>query len=600
MRRGFLALFLLCFGLPLYAAETLPNGGKDLFPGDAFGAFTMVGNEAAKGAFEKVAVTDGPVTEAWRLTTKEDVTTSWNLQIVAPCPVPVSTGDTLYAEFYIRSVSGGNESAEGHSGFIFEFIGEPWTKSAEIDLAAGREWKKVQIPFAVKVSTGAKGSQIGFRMGYPKQVIEIGGLRLVQYGSKVKVADLPKSQATYAGREEGAAWRKEALDRIERLRKGDVRVKVVDGQGRPVEGAKVTLKLQRQRFAWGTCAPAQRLASDDPDNQTLREQILNNFNEVVFENDLKWPFWERGKNAEWGFDNRWVDASLKFLKENHLSVRGHNLVWPSWRNLPPSLKDLSGDKAALAEAIHKHILEEAGAYKGQLVDWDVVNEPFAEHDVLDLLGKDVMVDWFKWAHEADPAAKLYLNEYGIFSGGGMDKTHQDDFFTNLSMLKAKGAPIGGLGIQSHLGGTYTPPQKLLAILDRFGSLGLSIKITEMDMDQPDPPLAYDYMRDYLIAIFSHPAVEGFLMWGFWDGAHWHQDAPLFTKDWTLKPTGKAYRDLVRGAWWTDGTGATDATGSYVFRGIQGDYQLKVKGKGGKAELSLALPPGGVDVPVTLK
>jgi endo-1,4-beta-xylanase len=230
----------------------------------------------------------------------------------------------------------------------------------------------------------------------------------------------------------------------------------------------------------------------------------------------------------------------------------------------------------------------------------VVNEPFAEHDLLDILGKDAMVDWFTWAHEADPSAKLFLNEYGIFSGGGMDKTHQDDFFNNLSFLKAKGAPIGGLGIQSHLGQSYTAPERMLAILDRFASLGLSIKITEMDLLQPDKDLAYDYMRDYLIALFSHSAVDGMLMWGFWDGAHWNKDAPLFTQDWELKPVGKAYQELVRGTWWTDGEGVTDEKGSYRFRGIQGDYQVKVSGKGGKWEKALSLPLEGQNVSVTLK
>jgi hypothetical protein len=131
-------------------------------------------------------------------------------------------------------------------------------------------------------------------------------------------------------------------------------------------------------------------------------------------------------------------------------------------------------------------------------------------------------------------------------------------------------------------------------------LGLSIKITEMDLEVPDPALAYDYMRDYLITLFSHPAVEGMLMWGFWDGAHWHSDAPLFTKDWELKPTGKAYKELVRGVWWTDGEGVTDAGGVYVFRGIQGDYQMKVSSKAGKKETLVSIQPGGGACSVTLK
>lgn len=601
MKKTFLGvLFFLALGFPAWAVDELPAGGTPVFKGDALASFSLVGSETAKGAIEKVPAEGQPFQNVWRLSTKEDIGTSWNLQVVAPCPIPVGTGDVLYAEFWMRSVSGGAESAEGRSGFIFEFVGDPWTKSAEVDLAAGREWKRYQIPFEVKVPTGAKGSQIGFRMGFPKQAVEIGGFKLLHYGQKVKLSALPKTKATYPGREADAPWRKAALDRIEKIRKSNLRVTVVDGKGQPVAGAKVKLKMLRQRFAWGTCVPAQRLAGDDPDNVTLREELPKYFNQVVFENDLKWPFWERGKNAEWGFNNQWVETSLKFLKEQGITARGHNLVWPSWRNLPADLKSLQNNKEELAEAIHQHIQEEAGAYKGRLVDWDVVNEPYTEHDLLDVLGRDAMVDWFKWAHEADPGAKLFLNEYGVFSGGGMDKAHQDDFFNNLVFLKEKGAPIGGLGIQSHLGSSFTPPERLLAILDRFGTLGLSIKITEMDMEQPEPALAYDYMKDYLIAVFSHPAVDGMLMWGFWDGAHWNHDAPLFTKDWELKPSGKAFKELVRGAWWTDGEGVTDEKGAFVFRGIQGDYQLQVKAKAGKKEQAVSVRPGTNDCPVTLK
>jgi GH35 family endo-1,4-beta-xylanase len=600
MRSFVLGLVLALAAATGWTADHLPGGGKPVFSGDAWSAFELVGNDKDKGAAEKVAVTGQPFTSAWHLTTKAAVGKSWNLQFIAPCPISVGVGDVLYAEFYLRSVSGGAETAEGHSGFVFEQSGDPWTKSAEVDVVAGRDWKKFQIPFEVHLSTGEKGSHICFRLGFDPQTIEIGGFQLLDYGTKVKISDLPKTKATYQGREPDAPWRKAALDRIEKIRKSDLRISVVDASGRPVPDAKVKLKMLKQRFVWGTAAQAQRLAGENPDDVQYKEEIPKWFNQIVFENDLKWPFWENGKEAQGGFNNQWVEDSFKFLKANGMTIRGHNLVWPSWRNLPGRLRDLQNDKVALAEAVHKHILEEAGLYKGRLADWDVINEPYAEHDLLDLLGRDVMVDWFKWAHEADPTAKLYLNEYGIFSGGGLDRDHQEDFFKNLTFLKEKGAPIDGLGIQSHLGSTLTPPERLLALLDRFGSLGLSIKITELDFDDPEPGLAYDYMRDYLIVLFSHPAVVGMMMWGFWDGAHWHGEAPLFTKDWELKPAGKAFKDLVRGTWWTDGEGKTDAAGVFVFRGIQGDYQLQVNGKGGKSERLVSIQPGDHPCPVTLK
>jgi hypothetical protein len=90
------------------------------------------------------------------------------------------------------------------------------------------------------------------------------------------------------------------------------------------------------------------------------------------------------------------------------------------------------------------------------------------------------------------------------------------------------------------------------------------------------------------------------MWGFWDGAHWQSKAPLFTKDWELKPAGKAYRDLVLGQWWGRGEGKTGSDGVFNFRGTQGDYELSVDGKGGKALSELSILPEGTAVTVTLK
>jgi endo-1,4-beta-xylanase len=588
---------LLALAASAAPAQSIPQGGLPVFPGDPLAALVLVGNQTALGKAELVPVT-GPLpagatfTQALRLTTTAQAESAWSVQVAAPCPVKVGLEETLYVDFWIRSVSGGTESAEGRTIFCFEKNGDPWTKSAESDVTAGRDWKHFYLPFNAALPTPEGGSHICFRMGFAPQTIELAGMRLLHYGQAVDLAKFPKMVVTYAGREKDASWRQEALARIEKIRKADLRVVVVGKDGKPKSGISVEAKMLRHRFYWGTAVQAQRLAGNGQDGEQYKDEIPKWFNHVVFENDLKWPFWEPGLTAQSGWNQTWVDESLKWLAENHLTVRGHNLVWPSWRNSPTRLQALKGDKEGLRKAIREHVLQEAGYFKGKLTDWDAINEPYAEHDFMDLLGPGLMVDIFKWAHEADPKAKLYLNEYGIFSGGGADKGHQDSFFNNLTYLKEQGAPIGGLGIQSHLGTTLTPPQTLLSLLDRFGTLGLDIQITEFDIE-PDPDVAYDYMRDYLTVVFSHPKVVGMLMWGFWDGAHWHNAAPIFTKDWELKPTGKAYRDLVLGAWWTNAKGKTGDDGIYSVRGFQGDYSLKV---GGKTQ-EISLSPGGSAVTV---
>ena len=98
-------------------------------------------------------------------------------------------------------------------------------------------------------------------------------------------------------------------------------------------------------------------------------------------------------------------------------MRGHNLVWPSWRNANVrAAVDAKGDPAALAKVIIDHITETTTAFRGRLVDWDVINETFTNHDFMDILGRHAMVDWFKAARAGDPTAKLYINDFAILEG----------------------------------------------------------------------------------------------------------------------------------------------------------------------------------------
>jgi GH35 family endo-1,4-beta-xylanase len=203
----------------------------------------------------------------------------------------------------------------------------------------------------------------------------------------------------------------------------------------------------------------------------------------------------------------------------------------------------------------------------------VVNEPYTNHYLMDLLGRGVMIDWYRLARQADPSCKLYLNDFGIIDGGGLDIKHQDNFFSNIQFLRDSGAPIDGIGIQSHFGGILTDPARVLQIFDRFSQLGLPIESTELTINSDDRELQSDYMRDYLTAAFSHPNVRGIMLWGFWEKRHWRPQSALFAANWELRPIGKAWIDLVHRQWWTDKIASTNSDGQVFVRGFLGDYEI---------------------------
>ena len=144
-------------------------------------------------------------------------------------------------------------------------------------------------------------------------------------------------------------------------------------------------------------------------------------------------------------------------------------------------------------------------------------------------------------------------------------------------MKRGGAPIGGIGFQCHFGGGVVPPARVLSGLDRFGKFGLPIAITELDVNADDEGFQADYLRDFHLAAFSHPSVDSIIQWGFWEGRHWLPKAALWRRDWSLKPSGKAWLDLVHKAWKTDVQLKTGRDGVASVRGFLGMYFVDVNG-----------------------
>ncbi len=99
-------------------------------------------------------------------------------------------------------------------------------------------------------------------------------------------------------------------------------------------------------------------------------------------------------------------------------------------------------------------------------------------------------------------------------------------------------------------------------------------MTEFDINIADEDAQAQYTRDFMTAVFSHPSVTGFLMWGFWEGRHWLPSGAMFRRNWSIKPNGEAYKELVFREWWTDVEGVTGEDGIYRTRGFLGEYDVE--------------------------
>ncbi|WP_436234521.1 fibronectin type III domain-containing protein [Paenibacillus sp. LjRoot153] len=527
---------------------------------------------AAYGTVANSTVEWQAFTEALRFTTNVQPASTYLLQYVLPIEASIEKDDVILATFYARTLRSTVETAEGTVALVMEKRGN-FEKSITETLTVPTQWKKFLVPIKAALLMEVNTPQIAFRLGYKPQEIEIANLKVVNYKKAVTFDSLPSTPVIYEGMEEDAPWRAEANQRIEQIRKGDMQVEVKDTDGHPVEGASVQVKMTKHDFKFGTAVNSTMINGTDANAETYRTKLKENFNSVVMENEMKWQWWEQDRNRTVNLYN-WLGA-------NHFDIRGHALLWDGSTRLPADIPGLVSNKTSLEKRIQDHFHELAGFFRGRLYNWDVLNEPVLNSMIRNTYADQgaLMANWFKMAKEADPAAKLYVNETQIL---GVDAPVIANFSGILQSMKDNGAPIDGIGIQAHFGSTPVSPMAFYNQLTHFTEYAPDIAITEFDVNSPKEDIQGEFTRDILLASFSHPNVKSFTMWGFWDGAHWQNNAPLFRSDWTLKPSGEQWRNLIYGTWWTNEMGTTDANGQFQTRGFYGDYDIIVT-KGGVSQ-----------------
>jgi GH35 family endo-1,4-beta-xylanase len=216
--------------------------------------------------------------------------------------------------------------------------------------------------------------------------------------------------------------------------------------------------------------------------------------------------------------------------------------------------------------------------------WDVINEMMHEKDYFQAIPRTEAAEWFKLARQYDPKPTLFINEYSMLNNVASPKNIQT-YLELIKELQGYGAPIDAIGVQGHVGRQPRDPVQVITDLDMFRSTGLPVQITEFDINSPDEELQADYTRDFLIACYSHPVINGFTMWGFWEAAHWKPDAAMFKKDWTAKPNLTSWKNFVLNEWRTNISTTSKAGGEVNTRGHLGRYEIIVtKGKSVVKEL----------------
>jgi endo-1,4-beta-xylanase len=330
-------------------------------------------------------------------------------------------------------------------------------------------------------------------------------------------------------------------------------------------------------FLIGGALNRQVVTGQDPGAAAI---AVRHFNTATPENDLKWGSVHPGPGEyNWGPADSYVD----FCEKNKMLPIGHCLVWhsqvPQWVFRDDAGSALTRD--ALLARMKDHIMSVAGRYKGRIKGWDVVNEALEDSGTmrntqwLRIIGEgspdkkyDHIEHAFRFAHEADPDAELYYNDYNL----EVSKAKCDAAVAIVKHLKSKGLRIDGVGIQLHAGLTYPRPENLEYAITTLAAAGMKVMITELDLrtqtrgyrgadvskvtkgstDDPaaaaaetQKKLADKYAEIFRILLKHKKQITRVTFWGVYDGRSWIGGSPLLF-DRNYKPK-EAFFAVVKAA-----------------------------------------------------
>jgi endo-1,4-beta-xylanase len=232
-------------------------------------------------------------------------------------------------------------------------------------------------------------------------------------------------------------------------------------------------------FFIGAALNTQQILGEDTVSSAI---IGTQFNSITSENVLKW---ERIHPRLEEYDFELADRFVEVGEKKNMFIIGHTLVWhsqtPRW-----VFEDSSGEQVSreiLLNRMRDHINTVVGRYKGRIKGWDVVNEALNEDGTLrntqwmKIIGEDYLEKAFEFAHDADPDAELYYNDFSL-----ENEPKRNGAIKLIKKLQSKGINIFGVGLQGHYKMDWPTPTQLDSTIKAFAELGIKVMITELDVD----------------------------------------------------------------------------------------------------------------------
>lgn len=345
------------------------------------------------------------------------------------------------------------------------------------------------------------------------------------------------------------------------LRKRDVVLKFTSSGSSPAAGTFVKIRQTQNSFPFGSC-----IGRSSIDNEDIVDFFTKNFNWAVFENELKW-YWTEAQRGNFNYKD--ADTLLNLCTSHNMQLRGHCIFWESEGAVQSWIRGLSRDD--MMSAVQSRLKDLLTRYKGKFKHYDVNNEMLHNSFYQDHLGKDIRANMFKMASQLDPSPLLFVNDYSIEDGTDA-RSSPEKYIDHILDLQKQGAPVGGIGIQGHI--TSPVGAVVCSALDKLGTLGLPIWFTEVDVSSVNEHVRADDLEVMIREAFAHPAVEGVMLWGFWELLMSRDNAHLVNAEGDVNEAGKRLLAL-RQEWLTRARGYVNEEGEFEYRGFHGVYEVEV-------------------------
>ncbi|KAM7278848.1 hypothetical protein ACFE04_005982 [Oxalis oulophora] len=347
----------------------------------------------------------------------------------------------------------------------------------------------------------------------------------------------------------------------DKIRKRDVVLKFSGADSTGFLSSFVKVKQSQNSFPLGTCISRSQIENED-----FVDFVAKHFNWAVFGNELKW-YWTEAQQGNLNYKD--ADEILALCQAHNIECRGHCIFWEVQGTVQSWVQALN--KTDLMSAVQNRLSSLLTRYKGKFKHYDVNNEMLHGSFYQDRLGNDIRANMFKTAHELDPSATLFVNDYHIEDGND-PRSSPEKYIQQILSLQEQGAPVGGIGIQGHID---SPVGTIVcSALDKLGILGLPIWFTELDVSSINEYIRGEDLEVMLREAYAHPAVEGIVLWGFWELFMSRDNAHLVNAEGDVNAAGKKLLDLKQ-EWLSHAHGHISDQGEFGFRGFHGTYTVDI-------------------------